>query len=552
MRNSALCLSAAVALVASSIPTGVQASTGPLAHTTDGWVEGSVRNGIESFKGIPFAAPPIGNLRWRAPQPVRAWSGVLLATRYRAACMQRGMYPPDASPEPVSEDCLYLNLWRPAAPSAPHLPVMVWIHGGALEQGSASVPLYAGVHLARRGVIVVTVSYRLGALGFLALPALTTESRRHSSGNYGLLDQLAALRWIQRNIAAFGGDPGNVTVFGQSAGAMSIAALTTSVLAKGLFQKVIGESGGLFEPIELFSNLRLRGAEAQGERFMHRAGVTSLSELRNIPAEQLLRVPFAPHITVDRQVIPRAPWESYVHHQTNRVALLIGWNRNEGAIFLAHREVTPENYYRTLERTFPALLVRLLAPSPGHSVAQARATAIAFNTDVRFRWDMWRWARLARQDEGEPVYVYEFTHSPPYPRHSPYHGLGATHGVEMQYVFDHLEPGGHWGIVDRRLARVIPAYWVRFARTGNPNGPGLPRWPAFHISHPRIMALGGKIQPIALRNVTPLRRITRLYALARFLARDWLALCVAVLLALVTLISMGMHALRRRRLQLTR
>ncbi len=549
MSTSALRASTVAALLASSVLTVVKAASAPVVQTADGRIEGSLRHGIDSFKGIPFAAPPIGRLRWRAPRPVKPWPGILLTTRYKPACMQRGMYPPSAAAEPVSEDCLYLNLWKPAAPSTHPLPVMVWIHGGALEQGSASVPLYAGGPLARHGVIVVTVSYRLGAFGFLALPALTAESPRHSSGNYGLLDQLAALRWVQRNIAAFGGDPRNVTVFGQSAGAMAISALTTSALAKGLFQKAIGESGGLFEPIELFSHLRLSGAQAQGLRFMRRAGAGSLAELRRIPAEQLMQVPFMPHLTVDHELLARAPWESYAHHQANRVALLIGWNRDEGEIFLSHHNVTPSNYYRTLERSFPTLLVHFLAPEPGHSAASARAAAASFNTDLRFRWDMWRWATLAHHDEGDPVYVYEFTRAPPYSAGSPYHGLGATHGVEIQYVFDHLGPGGHWGRVDRRLAHLIPTYWVRFARTGNPNGAGLPPWPPFGVNHPQLMRFGRHVHSVPMKNVTPLRRISRLYALARIVTRYWLTVGLAVLLVLGTSVTLALRGTRRCRLR---
>ncbi len=544
---SAFRASTAAALLASAVLTVANAASAPVVQTADGRIQGSLRHGIDSFKGIPFAAPPIGRLRWRAPRPVKPWPGILLATHYRPACMQRGMYPRTAAPEPISEDCLYLNLWKPAAPYTQALPVMVWIHGGALEQGSASVPLYAGGPLARRGVIVVTISYRLGAFGFLSLPALTAESPRHSSGNYGLLDQLAALRWVQRNIAAFGGDPDNVTVFGQSAGAMAISALTSSALARGLFQKAIGESGGLFEPIELFSHLRLSGAQAQGVRFMRRAGAASLAELRRIPAEQLLKVPFAPHLTVDHAVLARAPWESYAHHQANRVALLIGWNRDEGAIFLSHHKVTPSNYYRTLERTFPPLLVRMLAPAPGRSAASARAAAASFNTDMRFRWDMWRWATLAHQDEGDPVYLYEFTRAPPYLAGSPYHNLGATHGVELPYVFDHLDPDRHWERADRRLAQLIPAYWIRFARTGNPNGPGLPPWPRFGIQHPQLMRFGRQIHSSPLPDVTLLRRISRLYALARFLMRYWPTLGLTVLLVLGASVSMALRSTRRGR-----
>jgi len=541
----------AMTLTAAALVLVARASTPPVIQTTDGTVAGVAQSGVDVFKGVPFAAPPVGKLRWRAPQPVKPWLGILSATQYRAACMQTGMYPPDAPNEPVSEDCLYLNVWRPAKTSLTALPAMVWIYGGGLENGSAAVPLYEGDELARRGVIVVTVNYRLGVFGFLALPALTAESARHSSGNYGLMDQIAALEWVHRNIAAFGGDPDNVTVFGQSSGSISISALTASPLATGLFQKAIGESGGLFEPMELASGLRLAGAERQGKRFMARAGARSLSALREMPANKLLSVPFSAHIIIDGYVLPRVPWKVYADGDANKVSLLIGWNADEGAIFLVQSHLTPTNYDQVLERDFPSLLVHMLAPSPGNSDRSALAAAVTFSTDMRFRWDMWRWAVLASQEEHEPVRLYEFTRAPPYPASSPYYGLGATHGVEMQYVFGHLDfPAGNGTAADRRLAQVMPALWIRFARTGNPNGPGLPHWPRFTGQQPKLLQFGSEIQARPLGNLTPLRRISRAYRIARIVLDHWISwtvLAVLVAAAVVIAITRIMpHRLRAR------
>jgi len=362
-----------------------EVSSHAIVQTKDGTINGVASDGVEAFLGVPFAAPPVGNLRWRAPQPVKPWKGVWPATHPRPSCMQQGMYPPDAAKESVSEDCLYLNIWKPAAASASPLPVMVWIYGGGLENGSAAIPLYAGDRLARRGVMVVTISYRLGIFGFLALPALTAESVAHHSGNYGLLDQIAALSWVKRNIATFGGDPSNVTVFGQSSGSISISALTASPLAKGLFQKVIAESGGLFEPMELSSELQLKGAEAQGTQFMATTGTRSIADLRSMPAQKLIKVPFSPQIIIDGYVLPRAPWKTYEEGKANKVLLLLGWNANEGSLFLKHTQVTPTNYWRVLDEDFPSLLVRLLAPSLGDTNESAGRAAVAFNTDMRFR-----------------------------------------------------------------------------------------------------------------------------------------------------------------------
>jgi para-nitrobenzyl esterase len=462
--------------------------------------------------------------------------------------MQNGMYPPDAAPETVSENCLYLNIWRPAATLTRALPVMVWIYGGGLENGSAAVPLYAGDQLARLGVIVVTINYRLGVFGFLALPALTAESIAHRSGNYGLLDQIAALKWIKKNITAFGGDPTNITVFGQSSGSISISALTASPLAKGLFQKVIAESGGLFEPMELSSELALSGAEAQGLRFMKAADARSLAAMRHMSARKLIKIPFSPNIIIDGYVLPRAPWKTYAEGKANKVSLLLGWNSEEGALFLRQARVTPQNYQHVLDQSFPSLLVRLLAPSPGRTAQSARQAAEDFNTDMRFRWDMWRWAVLAARREGDRVYMYEFTRAPPYPQSSIYHGLGATHGMEMQYVFDHLAPQGiHWTAADQRLARVIPDYWTRFARTGNPNGSGLPHWSPFLPQHPKLMRLGTQIRTEPIADVGPLRRISLLYETATFILTNWIAIVTTVAIMGVALVAGVWLLIRRRR-----
>lgn len=534
------------AVIATAIAFSAHASAPPLVQTRDGAIAGIERNGVDVFKGIPFAAPPVGKLRWRAPQPVEPWEGVLSAAHYRPACMQKGMYPPDAPAEPVSENCLYLNVWRPADAGATPLPVMVWIYGGGLENGSAAVPLYSGKRLARHGLIVVTANYRLGVFGFLALPALAAQSARHTSGDYGLLDQLAALEWVHRNIAAFGGDPGNVTVFGQSSGSISISALTASPMAKGLFEKAIGESGGLFEPIQSLSALRLAGAERQGQRFMARVAARTVADLRAIPAKQLLTVPFTPHIIIDGDVLPRAPRQTYAEGKANKVSLLIGWNADEGAIFLAHTRVTGANYDRVLERSFPSSFVHWLAPSPGKSDRSARAAAVAFNTDMRFRWDMWQWALLASGHQHDRVYLYEFTRAPPYPVSSPYHGLGATHGVEMQYVFDHPDPHGvDRTTADRRLAQALPSYWTRFARTGDPNGADLPHWPRFTPAQQRVLRLGTEIAAAPIADLAPLRRMSRIYGAASFVMDHWPWLMILAAAGTAALLWVGTRLIRR-------
>jgi len=504
--------------------------------TDAGLVEGVSQDGLLIYKGIPYAAPPLGDLRWRDPQPAATWSGVRKADRFSPTCMQTGSYPPDSPAEPVSEDCLYLNVWRPAVPADTKLPVMVWIYGGGLENGSASTPLYAGDVLARQGVIVVTFNYRLGVFGFLALPQLTAESPHKSSGDYGLLDQIAALRWVQKNIAAFGGDPNRVTVFGQSSGSISISALTASPLAKGLFQRAIGESGALFEPLELAPELQLPGAEQQGWEFMARAGAASLAALRAEPAVQLLQTSFGPGLILDGYALPRTPHDVYSQRGQITVPLLMGFDAVEGRIFTAPHHITRAGYAQSLGGDFPPLLVLLAAPDPGSSDASAEAAAAAFETDMRFRWDMWAWARLAAEG-GAPVYFYEFDRESPFKPGSPYAGLGATHGTEMPYVFGHLDPAAaSWTDADRRFSDEVIAYWTNFAKSGDPNGPGLPAWPRYSDSDPRLLLLGSAVTAGTMQDMGTLKKLDVIYPSARFVLHHP---AIAVAGVLVLLILLG-------------
>jgi para-nitrobenzyl esterase len=259
----------------------------PTTATESGAISGIRESGLSVYKGVPFAAPPVGDLRWRLPVQVAPWTGTRKAEAFAPACIQDGVSMPGEAPPAMSEDCLYLNIWTPAKSAHQGLPVIVWIYGGGYINGSASMPLYWGDRLARQGVVVVTIAYRVGPIGFLALPELTRESPQHSSGNYGLMDQIAALEWIQRNIAAFGGDPKSVTIAGQSSGAISVSILMASPRAKGLFQRAVGESGGLFEPLQLAPKYLLANAERDGEKYAVSLGATSLQQLRRLPASQL-------------------------------------------------------------------------------------------------------------------------------------------------------------------------------------------------------------------------------------------------------------------------
>ena len=535
-------------LISLFVPT---AGFSQVIQTSAGMIQGTQEGTIAIYKGIPFASPPVGDSRWRTPQPVEPWSGILQATSFAPACPQLGSYPKDAPAEATSEDCLYLNRWKPVTEDDEPLPVMLWIHGGSLRNGSASIPLYAGDQLAAKGVIVVTANYRLGVLGFLSHPELSEESEQQSSGNYGLLDQIAALNWIQQNIAAFGGDPNNVTVFGQSSGAISISALTASPLAKGLFHRAIGQSGGLFEPMEIMGNLKLEGAEQAGQRFVERAGAGSIEELRNKPFSELLNVPFSANIIVDGYVLPQTPYDAYMRNQHNPVPVLVGYTADEGQEFLEDRTVTAANFTEELERHFPSLLVSLTAPVSPATDQEARSAALAYERDIRFGWSMWAWARLASRESDAGAWFYQFTKATPFPADSPQAGWGAPHGSDMPYVFGHLDnyPWA-WTTQDRTLSSTMISYWTNFAKTGDPNGEGLPEWPAFSATTPRAMELGEQIAPAVVDTEGVLRKLDRTYGAARWAYRNIYALSMMSVLVLVALIASSVVFMRKRRARL--
>jgi para-nitrobenzyl esterase len=461
-------------------------------HVESGALQGVYSNGMSVYKGIPYAKPPLNDLRWREPQPVRPWKGVRPAAVFAPACMQTGVSMPGEAPPAISEDCLYLNIWTPARTAHERLPVIVWIHGGGYSTGSASMPLYWGDKLAQRGVIVVTVAYRLGPLGWLAHPELTRESVHHSSGNYGLMDQLAALRWIQRNIEAFGGDPTRVTIAGQSAGAMAVSELMASPRAKGLFQRAIGESGGLFEPIQVAPDYFLANAEALGEKYLTSLGVSSIAELRKLPASKLLTGNAASitHPIVEPYVLPVAPYEVFASGRQNDVPVLVGSNAEEARSLVDVSKVQAATFAADLAAAFGPLPPALIAAYPHASDAEARQARLDLERDLRFGWDMWAWARLQAATGRSPVYYYSFQQRPPFPKDTVYAGWGASHYAELWYVFDHLDQySWPWTAADHNLAAEVSGYWVNFAASGNPNGPGVPPWPAFENGKNQVQYL---------------------------------------------------------------
>jgi len=460
----------------------------------DGLLQGKLEQGVEVYRGIPFAAPPVGELRWKAPQPVEAWEGVREAFEFGPMCPQpKQSWVPQAN---MSEDCLYLNVWTPQRNPEQPLPVMVWIHGGGFAFGAGNTD---GQALVRHGVVLVSINYRLGALGFLAHPALSAESGNGVSGNYGMLDQIAALQWVQDNIAAFGGDPDNVTIFGESAGGISVGILAASPLAKGLFAKAISESGGsMWPPASVRKNdytQDLVGAEAAGVAFCEKMGASSLEELRQQDPEQWFDDPSAQMggfwPIIDNFVSEGDPWNEYQEGRYNDVPLLLGTNSDEGVLFV-WGDLNRSQMEAEFHERFGPFADRMMELYPlGDEQAILRARADLFE-DTAFAWPSWAWACGQLKSGASPVYMYYFDQAQPAPtwpmKLKP---NGAPHGTEVAYVFGHLPPAeqSEFTEQDHALSAMMMSYWTNFAKSGNPNGEGLPEWPRFDPEMDSVMHL---------------------------------------------------------------
>jgi para-nitrobenzyl esterase len=446
--------------------------------------------GVVVYKGVPFAAPPSGDLRWKAPKAPASWTGVREAKTFSPVCYQmpyaaNSLYR--TPPQEVSEDCLYLNVWTTAKSEKDKRPVMVWIHGGALTRGSGSTPIYDGENLAKKGVVLVTINYRLGLLGFYANPELTKESDRNASGNYGLLDQLAAVEWVKHNIAAFGGDPNNITIFGESAGSWSVNYLTATPLAKGLFQKAIGESGGDFQVLKTLAEV-----EQDGVKLAKSLNADSLAALRAKPAQELTarmeNNTFGPN--VDGYLLPQDVHTIFAQGKQNDVTTLIGYNSDE-ATSLAPWPATGNAKWFVDQQTkrFGTQADNFFKVYPAGSDQEAQASHYGSFRDFVFGWQMRTWARLQGKTGKSKVWMYYFTHRQPGPDSDRYR---AFHASEIAYVFDNLLPPRPWEDSDRKLAEEMSSYWVNFARKGDPNGRGLPEWPAYREKADDFMQFGDK------------------------------------------------------------
>ena len=466
----------------------------PPARVESGLLQGTVEDGLAVYRGVPFAAPPVGDLRWREPWRPLPWTGVRAASEYGRACMQSN--PAIANLPPPSEDCLFLNVWTPDVHASQRLPVMVWIHGGGFVAGTPAERLYHGEWLAKKGVVIVSVSYRLGVFGFLAHPQLSAESAHHTSGNYGLLDVIAGLEWVRKNIAAFGGDPGRVTIFGESAGAIAVSQLCASPLAKGLFQAAISESGGSFGPVRAAGgpgeNMQpLQVAEQDGRAWAQSLGASGLKELRAMPAERLLgaaqRQRGLSWPVVDGWVIPDDQFKLYQSGRYNDVPVLIGYNSDEGATFGV--PASQDAYVQSVHERYGRFADKLLIAYPGGESPAAKKTARDLTRDTAFGWQTWSWARLQTRTGKSRVFLYYFDEHPSYPALSPRAGFGTPHSEELPYVFRQLREHNRPAPTpqDEALSAMLRTYWTNFARTGDPNGPHLPKWPNFSDSAPQVL-----------------------------------------------------------------
>ncbi|HRP32671.1 MAG TPA: carboxylesterase family protein [Agriterribacter sp.] len=477
------------------------------ATVTGGKVEGVIENGIGVFKGIPFAAPPVGELRWKAPQPVKPWAAVLQADKFAPPAAQPNA-PWEQDPQASSEDCLYLNVWTPAKSTTDKLPVMVWIYGGGFAYGTASEPGNYDNVLAKQGVVTVNIAYRVGALGFMAHPELTAESENHVSGNYGLLDQIAGLKWVQQNIEQFGGDPKKVTIFGESAGAISVSMLAGSPLTKGLFRGAISQSGGNFLPAsetKIESGIVvLKSAEKIGTDYMKRMGANNLAELRKMSIEKLLSDPSASSMgafwpNCDGFVIADDQYKLYEKGKYNDVNILIGTNSDEGAFFV--RPVAVEEYHKQMTERFGPFAERVLELYPAKSNDETRTALADIFRESAFAWSTYAWANLQSKTGKSNVYVYYFDREQPVNPNMPFKIRGAAHANEINYVFGKLDvqQPNPFTDEDKKLSAQMVKYWTNFAKTGNPNGDGLPQWPIYKEGTPTVMYLNEnpKAGPIA-------------------------------------------------------
>lgn len=459
-------------------------------EVSGGIIEGTRAEGsnIRLFKGIPFAAAPVGERRWKAPGPVESWEGVRKANTWGTHCMQGDMFggPLITRDESMGEDCLYLNVWTPAEKAGASLPVLVVFHGGGFAAGSGSEPRTDGEWMAQQGIVVVEPNYRLGVFGFLAHPELTAESNGKGSGNYGMLDQVAALRWVQDNIVSFGGNPGDVTINGESAGSMSVSALMASPLSRGMIHKAIGQSGAFFiSPSGGMEEQSLADKENRGVMFAQSVGADTLDELRAMPAGELLSAVmkkdngwgYGPG--VDGYFMPTKAAEIYAAGEQANIPLMAGWTSVELGMSVAFnpRKPTVETFKQELKKQFGEKAGSALEVYEAETDQQAMQSAAALASDLFISYSTWKWIETHKATSEAPIYRYRFDRTIPGDRASEF---GAVHAVDIEYAFNTLDSkAADWQEEDRNVSRVMATAFANFVRTGDPNGAGAPAWPEY-------------------------------------------------------------------------
>jgi len=477
-------------LVGLCIPTAVAQQTNeqkaPRVQTANGVVQGINDSGVLMFKGIPFAQPPTGDLRWKAPQPVKDWDGVLKTNHFGPRCMQRRIFGDMVfRSDGMNEDCLYLNIWIPANSGDQKLPVLIYFYGGGFIAGDGSEPRYAGESMARnKGIIAITVNYRLGVFGFLSHPQLTKESSHHTSGDYGLLDQVQALRWIKKNIAAFGGDPNKITIAGESAGSISVSALMASPLSRDMFRGAIGESGSILGALSAVPQSQ---GEQVGTQFQQMVGAKSLTDMREMPAKEILKATAqqnAPRfpITVDGYLFPKSPFKIYEAGEQSQVPLLVGWNSQEMDyhFLMGSAEPSPANFDSVVHKLYGKHADQILKYYPASTREQTQKSATALASDRFIAFSTWKWSYMQSKTGGNNlVYRYYYSHPRPAPKNSDQPAPeGAVHSSEIEYAMGNLPTNKvyDWSPEDYKVSHIMQNYFANFVKTGSPNGMGLPTW----------------------------------------------------------------------------
>ncbi|RZM27341.1 MAG: carboxylesterase family protein [Pedobacter sp.] len=469
------------------------------AEVANGKLKGTSLGAINSFKGIPYALPPVGALRWKAPQPAKNWKGTRDAMAFASRAMQKVVYKDMIFRSPgISEDCLYLNVWAPARSTGQQLPVLVYFHGGGFSSGDGSEPRYDGQSMAEHGLVVVTVNYRLGIFGFFTHPDLTAESPNHASGDYGLLDQALALKWVNKNIAAFGGDKAKVTIAGQSAGSISVSLQMASPLSKGLFRAAIGESGSI-----LGTNppVPLKKAEQLGVEFVAKSGYKNIDALRKIPADSLLDLAVKPGTTffpvvIDGYFLPEAPIKIYEHGLQADIPLLAGWTSAEVGYgrLLGAGQPTLDNYRNAVANTYGDKSTEVLKLYPAEKDEDVKQVATDLASDRYLGYSTWKWLDLHGKTNGFPVYRYMYSQVLPALKGQEQNytkPIGAPHSADIAYAMGNLKLDSVYAYTpgDFKTSETMQSYLINFVKTTNPNGPGLPLWSGFQSSIPQVMYL---------------------------------------------------------------